>query len=586
MSTFMAPVRRIIWMIAGFSVFLNMLVLATPLYMLQIYDRVLVSRSFDTLVMISIVAFLAVLVFGLLEGVRGIMANRAAAQFELGISRPVFERILQNERSGMNGTEPLRDISLLKGFISNRVALSLLDLPFAPLFVVLVFFIHPTLGYITLVGALLLMGLAAANDRATFAVQQQAGVDTQTSMGVAQSIIRNSETVRAMGMFDAGMTKWAKSNNKSLLGQDRVGIRNSTFFGLTRFFRLLLQIALLGVGGYLVLINEMTAGMIFASSIISSRALGPIEQAVGAWRSLSQARLAHRRLTNLFDKSASVGERTSLPRPTGRIDVETLVYAAPGTAEQDPVLKGLNFKVEAGGVLVILGASGAGKSTLARLLVGAASPSRGCVRLDGADIMNWPDAARFAHVGYLPQSIELMPGTIAENISRLDPNRVDSAVVEAAGRAGVHELIMQLPEGYETLVGPGGRGLSGGQTQRVALARAFYGSPAFIVLDEPNAHLDIDGERQLSETISAAKAAGTTVVIITQRTGVMQVADKVMILSQGEIEAWGPRDEMMARLIPGSGARAARNSGGHPSSATGSATGRLTSITRISNDPK
>lgn len=591
MRAFMAPVRRIFWMIAGFSLFLNILVLATPLYMLQIYDRVLVSRSFDTLIMISILAFLAILVYGLLEGVRGIMANRAAAQFEMGISRPVFERILQKGSASLHGTEPLRDVALIKGFISNRVALSLLDLPFSPLFIALVFLIHPILGYMTLFGSLLLVGLAVANDYATFAPQKQSGVDSQVSMGIAQSIIRNSETVRAMGMFEAGMSLWSKSNDKSLLGQDSVGTRNSAFFGMTRFFRLILQVALLGVGGYLVLMNEMTAGMIFASSIISSRALAPIEQAVGAWRSLSQARLAHRRLRDVFDAGAPMLERTALPRPKGRIDVEALVYRAPEAADEDAILNGISFGIKPATVLVVLGASGAGKSTLARLLVGAIDPTTGCVRLDGADIMNWPDAARFAHVGYLPQAIELMPGTIAENISRLDPERADAAVIEAARLAGVHDLITQLPLAYETRVGPGGRGLSGGQTQRIALARAFYGSPAFIVLDEPNAHLDIDGEKQLSETIAAAKAAGTTCVIITQRTAIMQVADEVMILSKGKIDALGPRDEMLARLMPGSGARPAREPAGQAEKrdgkpGMGNATGQLLPMTRITNDPK
>ena len=246
MQGFMAPVRRIFWMIAGFSLFLNILVLATPLYMLQIYDRVLVSRSFDTLIMISILAFLAILVFGLLEAVRGVMANRAAAQFEMSVSRPLFERILQSGSGGHQGTEPLRDVALIKGFISNRVALSLLDLPFSPLFIALVFLIHPILGYMTLFGSLLLVAFAMANDYATFAPQKKSGIDSQASMVIAQSIVRNAETVRAMGMFEAGMRKWSDINDRALLGQDSVGIRNSAFFGMTRFFRLMLQIALLG----------------------------------------------------------------------------------------------------------------------------------------------------------------------------------------------------------------------------------------------------------------------------------------------------------------------------------------------------
>lgn len=550
MNKIMAPVRRIFLLIGVYSLFLNLLVLAVPLYMLQIYDRVLSSRSIDTLVMISILAVLALAVFSLLEGVRGVMANRAAARFEVFTSRAVFERLVHNEQLERLGSEPLRDVAAVRSFLASRVSLGLLDLPFTPIFIVLVFVIHPMLGYVTLFGALLLLGLAMANDLVTLSTQRQVVQDAQMSMNAAQSIVRNSDSIKAMGMLDSGLAKWSASQASALCGQDHVGVRNSTFFALTRFFRMLLQISILGLGAYFVLIEEMTAGMIFASSIIASRSLGPIEQAVGGWKSLSQARLAYGRLKQLFQVTQAVPDRTALPQPKGRIDVENLTYTAAGPSVQEPILKGVSFSLEPGEVLVVVGPSGGGKTTLARLLVGAVCPSSGCVRLDGAEITVWPDDARFRHVGYLPQSMELMTGTIADNIARLHTDRCDEDVIEAAKRADVHDLVTHLPDAYDTRVGPGGRPLSGGQTQRVALARAFYGSPTFVVLDEPNAYLDSDGEKRLSEAIAAAKARGTTTVITTQRTSILQVADKILVLREGRAEAFGPRDDMLARLMP------------------------------------
>lgn len=582
MTSTMAPVRRIFFLIGVYSLFLNLLVLAVPLYLLQIYDRVLVSRSADTLVMITILAVLALAVFGLLEGVRGVMANRAAARFEVGVSPAVLERLVRDEKPERFGAEPLRDIALVRGFIGNRVALSLLDLPFAPLFVLLVFMIHPTLGYVTLFGALLLVALAAANELVTSGPQQSAIDDARAGMITAQSLIRSADSIKAMGMLDAGLAKWSGGHIGALVGQDHVGTRNATFFAMTRFFRLLLQIGILGLGAYFVLKEEMTAGMIFASSIVSARALGPIEQAVGGWKSLAQARLAYKRLKQLFKARGPAAARTRLPDPKGRIDVEKLVFSAPDSSGQEPILTGISFSLGAGEALAVVGPSGAGKSTLARLLVGAATPSSGRVQLDGADIAVWPDEARFRHFGYLPQTIELMPGTIAENIARFDPDRSDEHVVEAAMRAGVHELVTQFPEAYETRVGPGGRPLSGGQTQRIALARTFYGSPRFVVLDEPNAHLDYEGERKLSETIAAAKARGTTTVTVTQRTSILEAVDKILLLREGRATAFGPRNEVLPHLIqrPPQSKPAAEKQ-----SPDGKVTARLVPVRRVANDP-
>ncbi|WP_422369752.1 type I secretion system permease/ATPase [Hoeflea sp.] len=572
MSEFLAPVRRTFWIIAGFTVFLNALVLAVPLYMLQIYDRVLASRSLDTLVMISVLAVLAIAVFGLLEGVRGVMASRAAARFESGIAEAAMERILQRGGPASAGGEALRDISQVRAFISSRISLSLLDLPFAPMFIAMIFLIHPLLGYVTLAGAATLVALALINDRLTFGEQRKSSLQAIAGSVFSQSVMRNAEVIRAMGMFRPSIAKWTESQTISLRSQDRIETTNSSFMGMTRFVRLLLQVAILGLGAYLVLADEMTAGMIFASSIISSRAFAPIEQAIGGWSSVSRARLALRRIAVLFETTRKAPSRTKLPRPEGRIEADGVVYVAPGGGSQEPVLGGVSFKLEPGEVVVVLGPSGAGKSTLARLLVGAIDPTRGHVRLDGADINVWPESDRFAHIGYLPQQIELMPGTIAENISRFDPVRDDAKITDAAQHANVHDMIVDLPDAYETVVGPAGRQLSGGQLQRVALARALYGEPSMIVLDEPNSHLDTEGEEKLAEAIIAAKKRGTTCVLITQRPAVVQIADRIMILNHGRVEALGPRAEMLARLVPGGGNRQdpARKAQPAPAAASGS----------------
>lgn len=590
MSEFLAPVRRTFWIIAAFTVFLNGLVLAVPLYMLQIYDRVLASRSLDTLVMISGLAVLAIAVFGLLEGVRGVMASRAAARFESGIAEPAMDRILQRGGPASAGSEALRDISQVRAFISSRISLSLLDLPFAPMFIALIFLIHPLLGYVTVAGAVTLMALALLNDRLTFGEQRRSSLQTISGSVFSQSVIRNAEVIRAMGMFRPSIAKWKESQTGSLRSQDRIETTNSSFLGMTRFVRLLLQVAILGLGAYLVLADEMTAGMIFAASIISSRAFAPIEQAIGGWSSVSKARLALRRIAVLFETTRPAPSRTKLPQPEGRVEAEGVVYVGPGSGGQEPVLGGVSFKLEPGEVVVILGPSGAGKSTLARLLVGAIDPTRGHVRLDGADINIWPDADRFAHIGYLPQQIELMPGTIAENISRFDPVRDDGKITDAAMHANVHEMIVDLPDAYETMVGPAGRQLSGGQLQRVALARALYGEPSMIVLDEPNSHLDTEGEEKLAEAIIAAKKRGTTCLLITQRPAVVQIADRIMILNRGRVEALGPRAEMLARLVPGAGNRQepARKAPSAPAAGSGFTatygTNRMLTMNKSNND--
>lgn len=538
--------RRALRWIALFSVFLNVLVLAVPLYMLQIYDRVLVSYSLDTLIMISIVAVLALAGFGWLEGVRGILAGRAAAHFEDEVSPVTFRAAFQGTYG--NG-DPMQDVATMKSFLSSRPFLSLFDLPSMPIFCAITFIIHPMVGGLTLVGIGLLVILALTNDGLSGPRQSMSQLAMGRAFRRANALLQDRMTVHAMGMTDKGLAAWKSEADEAAAGLDAVNRTSSVFFGMSRFVRMGLQAGVLGLGAYLVLNEEITAGMVFASSIIAARAIAPIEQAVGSWRSVVRARDAYVRLKKFLWTGSTEEVRTELPRPKGRLAFDKVSFQPPGDPAANPIVQDISFELGAGESLAIVGPSGAGKSTVARLMVGAIAPSSGQVMLDNADINIWPDSLRFEHIGYLPQAIDLQPATIAENIARLDPDASDEDIVKAAKWVGVHDTITQLPGGYQTPVGPGGVLLSGGQTQRIGLARAFYGDPRFVVLDEPNAFLDADGERTLAQTVALGKELDVTIVIVTQRTAVLQSVDKIMVVRDGKLTAYGPRQEVIVRLL-------------------------------------
>jgi PrtD family type I secretion system ABC transporter len=535
--------------IALFSFIVNVMLLAMPIYLLQIYDRVLPSSSMDTLVYLSVMVGCALLLLAILETVRGIFANRIAARIGVAYGRQAVLASMDSPRASLGDVQPLRDLTAIRKFFGSPAILALFDLPFSPLFIGLMWFIHPWLFVITVSGAIVLCILAIANQQTTSSPHKAAALRSNNAMMTSQSFARNAESLKAMGMTEAAVQQWGDQYVLELEATDRAKRMNSVFSGLSRLMRLLLQMAVLGVAAWLVINGEMTPGMIFAASLISGRGLQPIDQVIGGWTQYVEAAGAWMRFKAATRTAKGDRAYTQLPEPKGKLAVENLVYMAPNSPRtKEPILKRLNFQVPAGNVVVVAGPSGAGKSTLARLLVGAIKPSAGVVRIDGADIDNWNPLVLGRHIGYVPQDVELLPGTIAQNIARFRSNADDAEIVDAAKRAQVHDLIMSLSNGYDTFIGPQGLILSGGQRQRIGLARAMFGSPCLLVLDEPNAHLDADGEAALGRMLDESVDHGTTIIMITQRSLAAGRVDLLLLLRNGLIEKFGPRDQVAAYL--------------------------------------
>lgn len=540
--------RRVLMLLAVFSLVVNLLLLVMPLYMLQIYDRILPTRSMDTLVFLSVIAAGALMVLGLLEAVRAMLAARAAAKLEATIGSDALKVSMDNSRVGEVSIEPMRHLATIRQFVSSRSVFALLDFPFAPIFIGILYILHPVLFWLTLAGAVLLLIIAIINQKVTQAATARAAAQQGSAMVMAQSLARNAQTLHAMGMTRSGVALWGQFNAQSMTQQGSVDTKNAILSGLSRALRMGLQIAILGVGAWLVLNNEMTAGMIFAASIISGRALQPIDQVIGGWKHFTTTWRAWQSLKSVLATERADGSKTLLEAPSGRLSVEGAVVLGTDGLSKAPILNRISFDIEPGTVLGIVGPSGSGKSTLARLLVGAQVPQGGTIRIDGTEVQNWDVEQLGQHIGYLGQDVELLPGTVKENIARLSEKPDDLAVLDAARMAQVHSLIQNLPQGYDTRIGPGGLGLSGGQRQRIGLARAFYGNPQIMVLDEPNANLDDDGEFALQRAMTATRARGVTVILITQRKQILNVVDKILRLHTGKVDFHGSRDEFVALL--------------------------------------
>ncbi len=541
---------RAIIEIALFSLVINVLLLIQPLYLLQVYDRVLSSGSMDTLIYISFIALAGMAVLGLLEYVRSVYAARVANQFDAALASNALVASLYGPKAQSGDIQPVQDLATIRNFISSRTIFFLFDLPFAPIFLVLLYFIHPMLFFGTLAGALILVGLMLANEFATRKVSAEHTAGTAETMALAQTYTRNSDTIRALGMPINLAEHWGERLGKTMAVNDGIQNTNSIFSSLSRFVRMGLQLAILGIGAYYVLLGEMTGGMIFAASIISGRALQPMDQIIGAWRNMQPALKALRRVLPV--SRIQLGRREGdvvLPAPNGDLTVENLVYALPGTPPSaEPLIKLTNFQLRAGETVGIIGPSGAGKSTLLRLMAGAIRASRGSVAYDKADINQWLDQDRGKHVGYLGQDIEFLPGTIAQNISRFEPGASEDRIIKAALDAGAHDMIVSRPKGYATEVGPSGERLSSGERQRVGLARALFGDPRFLFLDEPDSNLDTDGQAALERALVAAKSAGKTIVIISHRGPLVKLFDRLMVFRGGTMEMLGPTAAVLQKL--------------------------------------
>ncbi|MGX1415655.1 MULTISPECIES: type I secretion system permease/ATPase [Bradyrhizobium] len=531
---------------AIFSLAINLLYLAGPLYMLQVYDRVISSASEVTLLMLTLALLLAFMALAGLDAVRARVLTCTSIRLDRKIAPRVMTAIIDHStRIGGARSQLLRDFDTFRQFITGSGIHAIFDLPWAPIYIAVIFALHPFLGAFALGCTIILVLMAFLNEWIVKPPLSESSEAANRNYSFTEMSLRNTEVVRAMGMTAGLLKRWGRDRDRMLERQVAASDRAATMQSLIRFLRLSMQSLILGLGAYLVIERLTTAGAMFAASILLGRALQPVEQIVGSWRSLNSARGAFLRVCELLAANPPRQSGLTLPRPEGRVSVEGLSFAAPGTSR--PILRGVTFQVEPGEVLGIIGPSGAGKSTLARHIVGVQAPSAGAVRLDGSDVSTWIRSSLGEHLGYLPQDIELFADTVAANICRFKDGD-DKAIILAAQMADVHEMILRLADGYDTQVGEGGAILSGGYRQRIGLARAVYGHPSLVVLDEPSSNLDSEGDAALAECIMQLKRRGTTVVIISHRPATIGVVDKIVVLREGIVEMFGPRQEILSRL--------------------------------------
>lgn len=534
---------------AFFSLVINLFLLAPTIYMLQLSDRVIVSKSEETLWLLTGMLFVALLIMGLIEIVRArlfaITNNAIDAKFAPFLFRKMAETASLPE--GSKYPYALGDLATLKGFVTGHGMIALFDAPWLPIYILILYFMNPILFYIIMFGTAMMLALTLATELLTRKPLGEAGTHRRNANRYVDLTIKNAEVVNAMGMLGNIIRKWNRVNNRALNVQTKASTRSGTISGLSKFLRQLLQSLAMGTGTYIILKDPtFTPGMMIAGGILFGKALGPIEMLIASWRSIVDARAAYRRLNYFIAETASAeGQQLELPPPTGQVSFEHVTFGI--RTLNRVILKDVTFALEPGECLGIVGPSASGKSTLARLIVGVWKPIQGVIRIDGADLNTWPAERLGKHLGYLPQDIELFTGTVAENIARLDDPDSEK-VIEAAKLAGLHDLILHLPNGYDTQIGDGGEFLSGGQRQRVALARALYGGPKLVVLDEPNSSLDNEGEIALVNALASLKEAGVTTVIITHNPNYLNKVDKLLVMQFGNVAAFGPKQWVLERI--------------------------------------
>jgi ATP-binding cassette subfamily C protein len=546
----MAALREYAVFVLVFSAAVNLLNLAPALYMMQVYDRVISTGGLTTLLFVSLVLLLSLAVLALLDAVRTRVLTRASLRVDRLLARSLLEASF---RAG-HGSEPrsaqtMRDFDTVRQTATGQAAVAVVDLPWTPIYIGICFLIHPWLGVLIFLGGVMLVVVALFNERSQRRALEEGGDKSAVLAAAHEAERQGAEAARALGMRGALIDRHLAARSDVLDVQSGAAFAGGGWSALTKFLRLALQSAALGLGAYLAVQREISPGAMIAATILTSRAFAPLEQVVGAWRQLGQAWTAAKSLGALLEKAPPEVARTPLPAPAGQVTIEKVAMRAPGTTRA--VLQNISGRFGPSEIVGLVGPSGAGKSTLARVIAGAAPPDAGVIRIDGASFADWDPELLARHVGYLPQDVQLFAGTVAENIARFrtEPDAAGRAV-EAAVKAGVHDMILRLPEGYDTRLGPQGRGLSFGQAQRVGLARALFGDPSLLVLDEPNAHLDAEGEAALTNAIKAARDRGATCVVVAHRAGVMSIADTVMVLRDGQIAAFGPRDQVFAKLAP------------------------------------
>ena len=540
-----------------FSCFINIAMLSVPLYMLQVYDRVLTSGSTDTLIMLTVLCAGLLLALGLVSTARSWLLNQVSGALDEACNKALFDATFDERKRAGDApvAQPFHDLASIRAFMTGPGLLAFFDAPFSPFYFAVLFILHPYFGSIALLGGLIIFGLAIQSELASRSPLAQAGQASREASTLLESFARNAGAVNAMGMLGNLRNVWLQHHEHGVWHQGVAGNRSAITASAAKFVRMSLQVAILGTGAWLAIQQSVTPGAMIAASIIMSRALAPIEAAISGWRGFVQARSAYKRLkSGLEDTPRDAVAGTTLPRPEGHLKVTQASLRLEG--HDRPVLQNISLSLKPGEALGIIGPSGAGKSTLARLLVGLARPSMGSVTLDGVEIADWPGAQLGPHIGYLPQEVDLIAGTVAENIARFSQygagggeTDCSQEIIAAARCAGAHELIAALPRNYETPVGENGRLISGGQRQRIALARALFGDVRLAVLDEPNASLDADGEAALREAISQLKREGRTVVVIAHSPSILRTVDTILVLNAGQMQALGPRDEIMAQRI-------------------------------------
>lgn len=531
-----------------FSLFVNALMLVPTFFMIQVSGRVVPSSSTSTLIMLTIILTILMITLGSLEWVRSRIMVRISNRLDVLLSRDVYRASFKKALSsgGMDASaQSLNDLLALRQFLTGNGLFAFFDAPWLPIYTAVMFLFHPWFGWMTVGCALLLITLAFLNHRYTGKALTEANKQSVTANLQTTKNLRNAEVIESMGMLDTLMARWATRQRRVLVLQSQASDKGGIVTSISKTFRTWTQSIMLAIGAYLVITHQINPGLLMAGSLLLGRALSPIDQMIGSWKGFVAARLQYDRLNATLEKLHAEPQRMSLPDPEGHIQVESLVVAPPGS--KAPVIRNISFVAPAGSIVGIVGPSAAGKSTLARALLGIWTPQHGTVRLDGADISAWDKQKLGPHLGYLPQDIELFEGSISDNIARFD--KVDpEQVVLAARIAGVHEMILQLPDGYDTVIGSEGVNLSGGQRQRIGLARAVYGSPRLIVLDEPNSNLDEVGERALSVALQKVKETGATVFIISHRPSILSRLDRIMVLNAGVISLYGAREQVIAEL--------------------------------------
>ena len=548
-AALLAPFRTVL----AFSLVINLALLAPSIFMLQVFDRVLTTRSVETLLVMGMIAIVSLALMGVLEYFRSRTLSGMGVMMEQEHGPRLLAQLMRSaaRAGGRTYLDGMRDLAVVRGFVGGPGVLAFCDAPWTIIYLVIIYLFHPALGLLATVFIGVLVMLAWLNERTTRDTIGQLTDSSRQSGRIVDSGLRNAEVVTALGMQPAITQRWQAQNLTSHKLQLELSRTGGAITALSRVSRQLVQVVMLGFGAYLVIHDNATPGIMLATTIILARAMAPVEMLIGSWKQQVEARAAYARLRDLLAAPTEGAVATNLPKPTGRLSVEALSFTPPGSDK--PLLRGVSLQVEPGHALAVVGPSGSGKTTMARLLAGVTVPTSGTVRLDGADIRSWDPVRLGGWIGYVPQDVALFDGTVSENIARLGP--VDSAaVLLAAQRANVHQMLLRLPKGYDTPVGEGGSRLSGGQRQRVALARSLYGQPALLVMDEPDASLDAEGEQALLETIRGLKALGTTVVVITQRRAVLSVADSVVVMKDGAIDRIANVETTPPRAAGGPGA--------------------------------